>query len=175
MKKVQDQLKNQAYTDPLTGLFNRRYFNEITSDIVKNKRSAEKQGAIFILDIDNFKTINDTYGHAIGDKVLINLADTFRSTLRSDDISIRFGGEEFVIFLPNTNKENALFLADKLRMKIEENKIKFSNNEKELQYTASIGISTINDDDFKMNGILERADKALYKAKKEGKNRVSFI
>ena len=174
MKKVQDKLKTQAYTDPLTGLYNRRYFTEITSDIVKNKRMAEKQGAIFILDIDFFKNINDTFGHGVGDKVLINLAKTLKETLRSDDISIRFGGEEFVIFLPNTNKENALFIADKLRMKIEENIIQVSNETKDIRYTASIGIATINNDDQNMNSVLERADKALYKAKKEGKNRVIF-
>jgi len=173
MKRINEQLKNQAYTDPLTGLYNRRQFNEISEKIMTLNIDRRSQGSLIILDIDNFKNVNDTYGHTVGDKVLINLSNILKKILRNDDVCVRYGGEEFVLVLPFTDKNNAIFLADKIRMRIEEAKVKFDANES-LNYTISLGVTSILPTDKDIDEVLHRADTALYKAKEEGKNKVYF-
>lgn len=174
MKKINEQLKNQAYTDPLTGLYNRRQFDEISEKIMTLNIDRRSQGSLIILDIDNFKNVNDTYGHAVGDKVLINLSDILKKILRNDDVCVRYGGEEFVVVLPFTDKNNAIFLADKIRMTIEEEKVKYDANDS-LNYTISLGVTSILPTDKDIDEVLHRADTALYKAKEDGKNKVYFF
>ncbi len=164
------QMKNLEYEDKalkdhLTSLYNRRVIEKI-QDRIKNKNICA-----IILDIDDFKKINDTFGHPVGDKVLKKLATTLSFHLRDDDLIIRWGGEEFLILLENMkNIEMAKNLAEKLRKTI--NKIVIDNH---LQFTASFGISCdFIDDITSLNRLIKEADEALYRAKKSGKNRVEI-
>jgi diguanylate cyclase (GGDEF)-like protein/PAS domain S-box-containing protein len=158
-------LSNKAYHDNLTGVFNREYFYEIF--MVKKFINKNTYG-IIMLDIDNFKSINDTYGHLIGDEVLKNLTITIKNLLRNNDSVIRWGGEEFIIIIEVTNKFQIEKIADKLRKAVEN--IQIPNVRK---FTASFGVTILKkDEDIKVS--IQRADDALYKAKKSGKNQVIF-
>lgn len=174
MQEVQKQLEHKAYTDPLTGLYNRYHFKELSSSIIEKRNLNHDETACIILDIDKFKNVNDTHGHIVGDQVLVNLSSILKGILRKSDTIIRFGGEEFVVFVSNTTKEKAMFLADKIRMKIEEQKIYITETQI-LQYTISLGVSLITKSDKDINTLLDRADKALYNAKQEGRNRVYYL
>nr|WP_321267053.1 diguanylate cyclase [uncultured Sulfurimonas sp.] len=162
-KKLLEEL---YITDPLTQLNNRRYFDEMMSAISKKQRKADMDFAILIADIDNFKVINDTYGHQVGDEVLKKVAQTLKSKLRDNDVIARWGGEEFVIMLKNIDLNEAQMIAQKLRMSIQECKI----NEN-INITISIGFTKyiVGED---TNATFKRADKALYKAKQRGRNKV---
>jgi diguanylate cyclase (GGDEF)-like protein len=128
--------------------------------------------SLMILDIDKFKSINDTYGHDVGDIVIINLANYLKQRQRKSDIVSRFGGEEFVILLPNTSLENAKNLAEDIRKDIQNSTLEF-NLKSALQYTVSIGVSQIDIKNEKnIESALKRADKALYEAKNNGRNKV---
>jgi diguanylate cyclase (GGDEF)-like protein len=126
-----------------------------------------------IMDIDDFKNINDTYGHSVGDKVIIFVADILRSTARESDICVRFGGEEFVIVLPNTAFDASQNLAEKIRKKVEDARIVIPDN-KDIKFTISVGISQVSKNDIKIESTLKRADEALYEAKTSGKNQTRF-
>lgn len=173
MEKIQKQLINDANTDPLTGLNNRRHFNNLIRDMFELSLANQYNGSLLILDIDNFKNVNDTYGHPVGDEVLVNLANLLKTSVRKSDICVRFGGEEFVILLPYTKIENAQALANKIITTVNEQRIKLDNNTN-LTYTVSIGLSCVNLVDKEATDILHRADKALYLAKRNGKNRVEI-
>jgi len=123
-----------------------------------------------MLDIDNFKRINDTYGHDVGDLVLKSLAETIKGILRKNDYIIRYGGEEFLILLPNATIDRAIKVAEKIRREIENKKIKIGD--KEIKFTVSLGVSEIYTSDRSLQNAIKRADEKLYKAKKKGKNRV---
>lgn len=153
-----------ASTDHLTGLYNRNKFLELYISSYKTMVERDNSMSLVIIDIDHFKKINDAYGHNVGDDVLIKISQELQKTLRNIDIVCRWGGEEFVILLPATDIDNALFLAEKLRVHIEELDI-----DKIGRVTASFGITKINkDDDIK--SVVERADRALYEAKASGRN-----
>lgn len=152
-------------TDALTKLYNRAHFDDIISSITKHQRKSDIDFALIISDIDHFKSINDTYGHQIGDEALIVIANSLKKSLREDDIIARWGGEEFVIMLKNVTIEEAKMIAEKLRQAVESEKINNSFNS-----TCSFGITMYKpaesiDDTFK------RADDALYEAKNSGRNR----
>ncbi len=163
-----------AKIDEMTKLFNYRYFRTaLTAEVIRAKRYSHPFSLV-ILDIDNFKSINDTYGHPQGDLVLKKLADTMKYYTRDTDIVARYGGEEFVIIFPETEKKFAEETANRLRVAISETKVPFLNREdKFITITVSMGIATfipamaINDED-----LISAADNALYMAKKGGKNRV---
>ena len=174
LEETQKELIEQANRDPMTKLYNRRYFNEVIKQLIQISQREETSLSIMIIDIDNFKNINDSYGHQIGDDVINNLADIFRNTVRTSDISIRFGGEEFIIVLPNTNIENGLIISEKVRTSVEESTTEVENNIK-IKFTISIGLSLINQDDKNIENALRKADKALYKSKQNGKNQVNFL
>jgi diguanylate cyclase (GGDEF)-like protein len=125
-----------------------------------------------MLDVDNFKYINDTYGHKIGDTILINLAQALQTHSRKTDIVCRYGGEEFIILLPNTNIHGAKSLADKIRAHIEECSLDI-NKETKVKFTVSVGVSQVDADKEKnFESAIKRADDALYEAKETGKNKV---
>jgi len=168
-----EKLTELANKDPMTKLFNRRYLQDITSHIINISNRLNNPIGIMLIDIDNFKKINDKYGHAIGDKVIISLVSIFEKNIRQSDISVRFGGEEFVIILPNTNKDNTLKLAEKLRLDVEKQNLKVID--KIIKFTISIGITIVNKKDKTFESALSIADKALYKSKENGKNQISFI
>ncbi len=172
LKNYQEELKLLASTDPMTKLYNRRYFNEISKNILEQERENSSELSIMMMDIDKFKNVNDTYGHSIGDEVISFVADILRKFQRKSDVVCRYGGEEFVMLLPNTSIKEALSVAQRVRKHIEESILDAKENES-FKITISIGISQI--DLLKETNIeasLNRADKALYKAKDLGRNRV---
>ena len=154
-----------AEFDELTGIYNRRKLNNLlTYHINEFKRYIKKFSIIFI-DLDDFKKINDTYGHAIGDKVLQKFVQITKDNIRDVDIFARWGGEEFILLLPNTDIDDAYIVSEKIRKSIEnyhDNLIGF--------FTVSLGVSSITVDDTE-ESIVEKADKALYRAKSDGKNK----
>lgn len=154
-----------ANTDPLTGAYNRRYLNEFSYEYLKIVKRENKDLSLLLLDLDDFKNINDTFGHEIGDIVIKQLVEISKSSIRESDLIIRFGGDEFIILLPNTNIQSARFVANKIINKITE-----YNKNKEFNFSISVGISHYQIGDNSIDNIILRADKSLYKAKKIGKN-----
>jgi len=167
-KQLQDKLIELSMKDPLTGLYNRRFFVKKFEEERERSKRFFKTFSIIMLDIDDFKKINDTYGHNVGDEVLINIANTIMKRIRKTDIAARWGGEEFVILLPETSLKDAVFLAEDIRASIE--KIKVSEVKK---ITASFGVAQYMDGDT-LYKLINRADEQLYKAKKHGKNQVCY-
>jgi len=171
IQKQKDEIELLALTDPMTKLYNRRYFTQTSKHLLSLAKRDKTELSILMIDIDNFKSINDTYGHKIGDDVIIALSSMMLTISRKSDIVCRFGGEEFLILFPETDIDGALVIAQKIReetlnidIKTEDNKIKF---------TISIGLSKIdiqNDENIEIS--IKKADDALYKAKNNGKNRV---
>ena len=154
-------------TDHMTQLLNRRGFEILSEDLIENETITEY--SIITLDIDKFKNINDTYGHDIGDKVIISLAKMILSVSRKDDICARLGGEEFVLVLPHVNLKQAKNIAQRIRLEVSETEVK---TELEIiKFTVSLGISHSNQNDS-IELILKNADKALYEAKRSGRNKV---
>ena len=171
LKKLKDELENQETHDPLTNLYNRRYFNNIAKDVMQIALREHKKLSVLMIDIDFFKKINDTYGHSVGDEVIKKLAFLLIENTRKNDITARFGGEEFVVLLPNTDIDGAVNIAEKIRQASEQEIIKVNENA-HFSFTVSVGVSEILDEDEDIEVVLKRADKALYKAKESGRNRV---
>uniref|UniRef100_A0A7V4JP15 diguanylate cyclase n=1 Tax=Thermodesulfobacterium geofontis TaxID=1295609 RepID=A0A7V4JP15_9BACT len=168
---IRDIAKNfpeLIFIDPLTEVNNRAYLNIIKTKIKKISGPA----TILMVDIDNFKDINDTFGHVIGDKVLKKLSQTLRKNVKITDEVIRYGGEEFLIIAYRCNLEEGKILAERLRRKIEN--IKFNKEDPKFKITVSIGLSIYEPQGDFLTAI-EKADKAMYKAKQRGKNRVEVF
>ena len=165
-EKLFDEIKRRVLVDDLTGLYNYRYFkNRIKEEISKSRRY-NAVFSIIMLDIDDFKHYNDTFGHIEGNKVLKKIADLLQKALRSADVVIRFGGEEFLIILPQINKKAAIIVGDKIRKKLSKLKLKKA-------ITISGGVATyLTDTKNDENDLIYLADMALYRAKYEGKNRI---
>ncbi len=164
------ELEKLAMTDFLTGLFNRRFFIQRSTDEVKRaKRNAEPL-ALLMLDFDEFKKVNDTYGHETGDLALQQVSSVMKASLREIDILGRMGGEEFAVFLPNTSLEEALLLAERVRQSLEN--ISFEKTKGILKITASIGVAAFTDEMSDIDDLIRNADKALYQAKANGRNSV---
>ena len=157
--------ENLANTDPLTGAYNRRYLNEFSYEYLKIVKRENKDLSLLLVDLDDFKKINDTFGHEIGDIVIKQLVEISKICIRESDLIVRFGGDEFVILLPNTNIQSARFVANKLISKINE-----YNKNKEFNFSISVGISHYQIGDNSIDNIIQRADGALYEAKRVGKN-----
>ncbi len=168
---LSQHLKTMAISDPLTGCHNRRYFTEIAGKMVSAAHRHSRQISVLMLDIDFFKKINDTWGHPAGDEVLKAVATACQSILRQPDFLVRFGGEEFVAILPDTNMDDAIVAAERLRTAVES--LKVSVGETALSVTLSIGISEFTDGEASLDKALSRADVALYHAKHGGRNRCS--
>lgn len=171
-KQKELRLYDQATRDPLTGCYNRRSFDEMVVKEVYKARRTKRPFCVFMIDADHFKKVNDTYGHGAGDRVLKALAACCRRTLRESDIISRFGGEEFVVFMPDTKIEMAFKVCDRLRINISELVVNGDNKE-EIKFTVSMGlVESTEDDDLNMENLLKLSDDALYIAKKSGRNRV---
>ncbi|MDF1876697.1 diguanylate cyclase [Sulfurimonas sp. SAG-AH-194-L11] len=162
------KIKGMAMTDQLTGLHNRLYFYEAGVKVLENASRAGQHSSIAMIDIDDFKSVNDTYGHEVGDKALIHIANTIKKVLRRSDIFVRFGGEEFVILLPNCPNKQAIKVMQKVCKSVAKTPLEL-NSDKNLRITISIGVTSILKD---VDAMLETADKYMYEAKKSGKNRV---
>jgi len=175
LEKTQKDLKYLADTDPMTKLYNRRYFSIVYENIFSLARRDKTKLSILMLDIDLFKTINDKYGHKTGDEVIVAFANKIMNLSRRSDVVCRFGGEEFLILLPNTNIDGAEKIAQKIRKATLEISIlveEFSNKS-ELNFSVSIGVSEVDLNlDVHLQSAVVKADKALYEAKESGRNLV---
>ena len=159
-----------ARIDSLTGLNNRRAFYEFTKPIWSNALRNRRDVSLILLDIDNFKQINDIYGHAIGDEVLIAIASVLAQSAREGDVVARWGGEEFILFLPETQLEAANALAERLRVAISEIRIAHAKNL--VSFTASLGVAQMKESCRSIEELVSIADICLYQAKHDGKNKV---
>ena len=178
-KKYQEALKSNyqqsismAITDGLTGLYNRHYLNVHLENMVRQSISNGKPLSLMILDMDHFKLVNDTYGHDMGDEVLKKISEIIIKTVRSADLAARFGGEEFVVLMPETDAGQAYDVAERLRKIIEANPFALINSTESIHKTVSIGISVLDVFGDNVQSLLKRADDALYKAKHVGRNQV---
>ena len=162
--------EQQARTDPLTGLKNRRAFFEMANAIHEAARRYGNPYAAIMIDIDNFKLINDSQGHLVGDRVIKQIAEEIGHEIRAVDIAGRLGGDEFAIVLPETSVQNATTLAERLLATF--TGISVSQDDSELSVSASIGLANFSPADNKLESTLLRADQALYEAKAKGRNRL---
>jgi len=173
--KLRDSFQHNlemAVTDPLTGLHNRRYMEGHLNTLVEKARDEDKPLSLLLLDIDYFKAVNDTHGHDAGDDVLREFSVRLRSNVRGIDLACRYGGEEFVVVMPETNKALAFMVAERVRQQIAGKPFVVQGGGTSLDITVSIGIASLEDGDRTPNSLLRRADEALYTAKRDGRNRV---
>jgi diguanylate cyclase (GGDEF)-like protein len=168
-KNAEEELRRLVVTDPLTGLSNRRRFEEACEIETMRFRRYGVPASLVMLDIDFFKRVNDTYGHATGDAVLVALAETCRRALRETDVAARLGGEEFAVLLPMTSETGALEIAERLRTRLAATSVQTPAGR--LNFTVSLGVATFSGQD-EAETVLARADAALYRAKEYGRNRV---
>jgi len=158
-----------SLTDPLTQIKNRRAFFELGDDYLRLASRYSHSLSLFIIDIDFFKNVNDTYGHLVGDEILKHLVNTVGVSLRQTDLFARFGGEEFIVLLPETNLNNAMGVAENIRLLVENTP--YENDELHIPIAISIGVNEFTDEK-NISELIDSADKALYRAKKNGRNRV---
>ena len=161
-----------AVTDGLTGLNNRRYLDNHLKTLLQRAAARGRPLSICITDIDRFKSINDTYGHDAGDDVLREIAQRIRSTVRGADLACRYGGEEFVVVMPDTDMAMAVPIAERLRSVIEATPFRLKQSGVELTVTASLGLASVAENTNTPEFLLKSADRALYEAKSTGRNRV---
>lgn len=176
IKKLHDDVLKLSITDELTGIYNRRFFDQFSANELYRAERYKRPVSCFMIDIDFFKKINDTYGHEAGDVVLKNTSEILKKHLRRSDSTTlcRYGGEEFVVLLPETDSKGALICAENLRKQIENNKIIYDS--KEIAITVSIGIASLFENPVSVSSELIRyADIALYKSKEAGRNCIKHI
>ncbi len=171
LKEELDKYKEMAIIDELTGIFNRRGILDLLRREVARSERFNLPLSIAMVDVDDFKRINDTFGHVTGDKVLKAVALIMKSAIRRIDMLGRYGGEEFLIIFPNTPKDNARVAAEKLRKEVESHKFKY--RDQEFRVTISLGVAEYTYGDS-VEVLISKADEALYKAKRAGKNRVEI-
>ncbi len=159
-----------AITDTLTGAFTRRYYMERFNEEVERSKRFKYNFSFLMVDVDHFKESNDRYGHLVGDVILREVVKTIKENIRQIDSIGRYGGEEFIIILTETDKNGARFAAERIRQAVEARRIKAYDEE--LKVTISIGVATFPEDAQETMALIERSDKALYRAKQTGRNRV---
>ncbi|MFH0763963.1 MAG: sensor domain-containing diguanylate cyclase [Candidatus Omnitrophota bacterium] len=172
IKKVllYETVEKLATTDSLTGLYVRQYFSERLGEELQRSKRYKLKLALLMIDIDNFKQANDTYGHLVGDVILKNLGAILKESIREIDLVSRYGGEEFTVALPETGSDGALIVAERIRKKTAENI--FKAYDEKLKVTVSVGVSVYPKDSARLKDLIEKADRAMYAAKKMGKNLV---
>jgi diguanylate cyclase (GGDEF)-like protein/PAS domain S-box-containing protein len=171
--RLYNTIQQLAITDDLTGLYNRRGFAELGRHEIYRARRFNRPLTLIWLDIDHFKEVNDTFGHATGDEVLRKLAETLRTSTRETDLVSRLGGDEFVALLPETTQHDAIQVAERFRQAIKE--IAITGPVGTAWITTSLGVASLTADDNNLDALLERADTAMYAAKKAGRNRVMVL
>ena len=164
-----DEVQKLAITDPLTNLNNRRKFEELATKEFERSIRYNRPLCVIMIDLDQFKQVNDTYGHLIGDHVLASLADLCKKNLRNIDILARYGGEEFIIVLPETTATQALISAERLRRDCEENAVETVQGP--IKFTISLGLAELNKTCKTLEELVDRADQALYESKRTGRNK----
>ncbi len=168
IEQLKEELHEQAIHDPLTGLYNRRYLNETLAREITRVERENKSLSVIMSDIDHFKMINDTYGHPVGDKFLVEIASLMKKNARDSDIVCRYGGEEFLLVFPGTALDSAARRAEEIRQQCAE--IIIQHEGKDLKVTVSIGVATYPTHGKEAEEIIIKADKALYRAKAQGRN-----
>jgi len=172
---LRDNVQNSieaAITDALTGLYNRRYMESHLATLAEQASARSKPLALMMIDIDYFKSINDGHGHDAGDDVLREFAVRIRKSIRGIDLACRYGGEEFVVVMPETDLGVAGMVAERIRRAIASNPFSVSSGQSRLDVTISIGLATLDAKGEQIADVLKRADQALYRAKRDGRNRV---
>ena len=172
LREMLDKSVSLAYTDALTGIYNRRYMNAHLDRKIMEISDTQKPVSVLIFDIDHFKRVNDTYGHAAGDDVLKMVAERVGDGIRDFDLLARYGGEEFVVIMPNTPAGLAAMVAERLRQGLAAQPFEIAGSDRALPITASLGVATTTDPMETAQNLLGRADVALYAAKNAGRNRV---
>jgi diguanylate cyclase (GGDEF)-like protein/PAS domain S-box-containing protein len=169
IKQLEEELKRLSVTDPLTQIFNRTKFDQALKEEIKRCRRYNTELSIIMFDIDHFKHFNDTYGHDVGDKILVNLVNLVKKCIRDTDILSRWGGEEFMLLLPHTSLQNAVKLAERIRIKIKEHTFA-----KVDSITCSFGVCEFIKEDNEET-LIKRVDNALYESKRSGRNKVTVM
>jgi diguanylate cyclase (GGDEF)-like protein len=165
------KVKELAIRDGLTGLYNHRHFQEMLSYTIVHSDRYSAQASLLMIDVDDLKVINDTYGHQAGDTVLSSIGNILSETLRKVDIPARYGGDEFAVILPNTNKTGSIAVAEKIRSRLK--RVSLRSDSRELQVTFSIGIATYPQCAASKELLIEKTDRALYESKNNGKNKIT--
>jgi two-component system cell cycle response regulator len=165
-----EEIHRMAIMDGLTGLYNKRYFTEALDREMARARRYSRPLSLIMIDIDFFKNINDTYGHLAGDHILKELGELLISRVRREELVARYGGEELVILLPETDKEGAFKVAELMRQRVESHTFIFAN--KKIRVTVSAGVSEAVECDYDLSEIIKIADERLYAAKRAGRNKV---
>lgn len=169
LKAANTELEHLSQVDSLTGLYNRRAWEILVENEFKRAFRCDEVSAVLLLDIDHFKRINDTYGHQAGDAVIRSVAADIRRTKRDSDVAGRYGGEEFLIVMPDTGEEGAYLFAERLRKQIQHTPVNYNGHS--LSLTACVGVATISTGQLDYHAWVGQADRALYQAKLEGRNR----
>lgn len=167
-----ESVYDKSITDFLTKVRNRAFFDDYLHDMIRQSRKYSEKFSVVMLDIDNFKSFNDTYGHLVGDLVLQKTCQKIQESIRKTDILSRFGGEEFTIICKAASLHDTLVIAEKVRSGVDSNII--SNEGKDLHITVSIGVTGFSGEDDS-NSLIKRVDNALLLAKERGKNRVEYL
>lgn len=173
--KLHEKMRALACTDGLTGLYNHRQFKQMIKDELGRAVRYEKALSLLMFDIDDFKKFNDTYGHPIGDQVLVTVAEILRETLREYDLAFRYGGEEFIVILPETDMDEALAAAERARRTIEAESARCLLGVAAHGVTVSVGVASYPRDAQDVDGLLKTVDELLYKAKALGKNKIHHL
>jgi diguanylate cyclase (GGDEF)-like protein len=166
-------MERLATTDGLTGLNNHRTFQELLAGELERSQRYQRPFSVLLMDIDHFKSFNDTYGHPVGDLVLKEIAACITRSIRRNDIPARYGGEEFAVILPENNAEGATISAERIRRTIEQHRI--HSADRELQVTVSVGCASFPTHATETTSLVSSADKALYYSKEHGRNRVTLF
>ena len=172
LRRLNKELESLAKTDQLTGLYNRRYLMDVIQQEIQRSKRYKTTLSVIMIDIDFFKKVNDKYGHQIGDEVLVDVAKVILENVRACDIPTRFGGEEFLLALPDSDIKAAYNLAERIRLAV--SAIKFNDGETDFGITVSMGISTLKNDESSLDPVIKRADGKLYDAKKTGRNKIEL-
>ncbi|WP_246128660.1 GGDEF domain-containing protein [Pleionea sediminis] len=172
LTRLNKELENLSRTDRLTGLYNRGYWEELFEKEYEKCCRYKTESTAIIFDIDHFKKVNDTYGHQAGDEVIRKTALLLKELVRKTDMAGRYGGEEFVVFLPNTKAESAEIFAERLRKKIESFTV--THEDKKINFTISLGVCQFKDTLQSHEKWIEKADQALYHSKENGRNQTTI-
>ena len=167
------KVKELAIRDGLTGLYNHRHFQEMLSYTISHSDRYSSRASLLLIDLDNLKTINDSFGHQAGDRVLTTVGDVLSGSLRKVDIPARYGGDEFAVILPDTDKDGALAVAEKIRANLF--RVPLKSDDTEIEISLSIGISTYPISASDKDSLISKADRALYESKNHGKNKVTHF